>query len=334
MIPSTKEIQMKIFLSMITALVIFTVANVSAEVMVTGSWKTSQFKKIAKEFNQSHPGIKLNYIRATKHDRIVKPLMKFGISGKYMYDVIESIPDITPFMKLGMLHDLSGLKNWNTQERSIKSNHVIAYKRQIYCLGYNTNLVKKADLPTSWTDLHSLNVPFGLANRILMFTILWSSQGEKVGKAIINSVFNTKQLVRHAKGLTLLNSLVAAGEYSVGLPIGYDHYLRLVRKGAPMGFHCPAIIPNNISYAVVMNSENAKDALKYVDWVISLEGQTFLSRWILPVHKDLQIYNGKDTALREELIGKTLVSHPIDTPKNNKKLINQVRKYWKAKWQK
>jgi ABC-type Fe3+ transport system substrate-binding protein len=85
--------------------------------------------------------------------------MKLVISmreGRQIADVTTSIADVYgQFKKMKVLSDLRQLPNF----KNLASNHVApdgtwaSFKLSVRCMSYNTNLVKKADLPKTWDDL-------------------------------------------------------------------------------------------------------------------------------------------------------------------------------------
>ena len=46
-------------------------------VIVSGTWDADQFANLIKPFQERYPFLKFKYARATRHDRVIKPLLAY-----------------------------------------------------------------------------------------------------------------------------------------------------------------------------------------------------------------------------------------------------------------
>ena len=106
---------------------------------------------------------------------------------------------------------------------------------QIFVVGYNTNLVKREELPKSLTGFTDpkwkgkLGIEAGDAEWMATLVKKW---GEAQGMAFFRKLSEMRPEVR--KGHVLLAQLVAAGEIPVGLTTYSGNAETLKRKGAPI----------------------------------------------------------------------------------------------------
>ena len=125
------------------------------EVIILGTWRNREFRGMMAPFKDRYPSVKLNYHRSATSARGMKVLIALR-AGRVIADVTTSIADsYTHFKKIKALADLRELPGF----KNLASNHVAkdgtwaAFKLSFRCMAYNTDLVKKADLPKTWDDL-------------------------------------------------------------------------------------------------------------------------------------------------------------------------------------
>ena len=156
----------------------------------------------------------------------------------------------------------------------------VGTRLNVFVQAYNTNLVKKEELPKTWEDLASpkwkgrLGIEQEDSDWLMgEFAQLGDARAQKVFRDI---VANNGMSVR--KGHTLLTQLVLSGEIPLSLTVYNYKAEQLKNKGAPIDWFSigPAIArPNGIAIAKMAPHPSA--ALLFFDFEISPEGQKILA---------------------------------------------------------
>jgi iron(III) transport system substrate-binding protein len=159
-----------------------------------------------------------------------------------------------------------------------KHRQWIADRFNFFTIGYNTNLVKAAEVPNAYEDL----VHPRWAGRVGIegSDVDWlgamvKSMGDEKGFAFVRKLADMKPQVR--TGHTLMAELVASGEIPLAATIYNHNAERLIVKGAPIRWKAIAPTfgrPNAIG--VSRRSARPHAALLFADFMLSPEGQTLL----------------------------------------------------------
>ena len=151
----------------------------------------------------------------------------------------------------------------------------------VFVQAYNTNAVKKEELPRAWKDLADPKWRGKLG--IEQEDSDWlAGQAQVLGEAAAIQTF--KEIVAAngisvRKGHTLLTELVVSGEVPLALTVYNYKAEQLKKKGAPIDWFSigPAIArPNGI--AVAKKAPHPHAALLFYDFEISPEGQRILAK--------------------------------------------------------
>jgi iron(III) transport system substrate-binding protein len=289
-------------------------------------------------FRERYPFINVKYERAGTSGRGMQVLVALG-EGRVTADVMTAIADAIFYfieMKaLADLHDLPGFKNISP-DYVAKDGTWLSHKLSFRCMAYNTDKVKKEDLPKTWDDLVKGdrwgNGNLALTNNPSSWLLgLWGDFGEKWGEDFTRALFEKLKPQRRKEGLTALTGLTVAGEFHASLPSPEWVAKRYATKGAPIGYHCPEPVPMTVSQIAMLEKAPHKNAARlFINWMVSREGQImqYASSFAVPVHKDLQLpqfvpfadtITGKKANVRDDAL---LVS---DT---NKKMDALWDKYW------
>ncbi len=315
-------------------------AKEEKEVIVSGTWEAKEFRDMTAAFKERYPFINLRYERSGTTGRGMQVLVALG-ENRVTVDVMTAIADaIFYFIEMKALADLRDLPGYN----NISKDYVaadgtwISHKLSFRCMAYNTDKVKKEDLPKTWNDL--VNDPrwgkgnLALTNNPSSWLLgLWGDFGEKWGADFTRDLFEKLQPQRRKEGLTALTALTVAGEFNASLPSPEWVAKRYAVKGAPIGYHCPEPVPITVSQIAMLDKSPRKNAAKiFINWMVSREGQIvqYATTFAVPVHKALQLPQfvpfadtivGKRANVRDDAI---LVS---DT---NKKMSELWDSYWGA----
>ncbi len=267
-------------------------------VTVFGTWNDRDFPILTAAFKERYPSVNLRYNRTGTAGRGIKVLVALG-EGRVIADVLTSIGSAThQFIEMKALADLRELPGF----ANLSSDYVAAdgtwasYRLSFRCVAYNTEKVNKADLPATWDDLvknprwrggalaiSNLPDPWLLA--------LWVSKGEAWGAAFTRSLFETVQPQRRKEGMNATMALTVAGEADANVPAGEDRARQYIKKGAPLGYHCPSPVPITVSQIGMLEKSPHKNGARlFINWLLSREGQLaqFATTFAMPVHKALQ----------------------------------------------
>lgn len=296
------------------------------EVIILGTWQEREFLGFSAAFKERYPSIKLNYHRAGTTARGMKVVIALR-EGRVIADVTTSIADAyTLFKKIKALADLRELPGF----KNLAADHVAAdgtwaaFKLSFRCMAYNTNLVKKADLPKTWDDL--LDNPrwrggkIGLSRLYSTWLLaLWGAKGEKWGQEFTRRLFTELDPQQRKEGMSALTALTVAGEFHAAIPGPERRVKFYADKGAPVGYHCPVPVPMTLSQIVMLEkAKNKNGARIFINWLLSREGQLlqYLHSNSVPIHKALQQRQfipfadtilGKPSVIRDdELLGSDL----------------------------
>lgn len=313
-------------------------ARKEGTVVIKGSTKQRDFDRQVAPFRERYPFIKVKYSRGSRNTRIVAPLIAFR-EGRHITDMVTGIDTaIDKFRKADALADLSDLPNRANIPASFagKATHWAGIRLRYYCLAYNTDLVKKSELPRTWSDLRTSTALhnnktalwYGVASWLLP---LWGQKGPEWGTQFITDLFQTVKAERRKEGMTALTSLTAAGEFKAVLSVAAYQVTNLQKKGAPIAFHCPdAVMLTSSSVGLLKNNPHMNASKIFLNWLLSLEGQLFQYRHTgaPPIHKDLQ-YKAF-IPFPEETLGKTLA---FRDPKLLGSEFTAMNKIWRPLWE-
>lgn len=281
---------------------------------ITGSWDPSQFSAMTMPFVARYPFIKPAYSRGSFNDRALRPIIAFK-EGRYIADIVSGIGGAMPrYVEAGALDDLSQLPNSKNVLDGMKAanGNWIGIRIRYWCMSYNTDKVGKADLPATWEDLLTgpkwRNGHLALANLPQLWVLpLWGRNGGDWTKRYLETMFHDVRPQIRKEGSNAILSLVMAGEFNGAIPSADYRLASYAKKGAPVGWHCPAPVPSAISeMAILKGNPNINAARLFANWLLSKEGQIsqFQADGATPIHKELQ--TNAFLAFPEELAGKEL----------------------------
>lgn len=307
-------------------------------VIVMGTWRDTEFRRMAQAFNQRYPSVKLNFNRAGTAARGMKVVMALG-EGRVLADVITSVADsYSEFKRLNALADLRELPGFN----NLASEHVaadgswVSYKLAFRCMGYNTDLVKKADLPKTWDDL--VTNPFWRGQKLALtdhpnawLLALWSVKGEAWGKDFTRRLFADLEPQQRKEGMMAATGLTVAGEFYGNIPAPERRAETYADKGAPISYHCPEPVPITLSQIVMLEKARHKNGARlFVNWLLSSEGQIlqYVASASVPAHKGLQ--QPRFIPFAETIIGKPSIAR--DESLLGSELDETMLKTWSSYW--
>ena len=218
-------------------------------------------------------GIKVELWRSIS-ERIVQRVLSEARAGRHTVDVIATNgPEMESLAREKVLTTYFTPHAADLPPASIPKHRLWLPERlQFFVVGYNTNLVKKEDLPTSLMGFADpkwkgkLGIEAGDAEWMATLVKKW---GEGPGMAFFRKLSEMRPEVR--KGHVLLAQLVAAGEIPVGLTAYSANVETLKRKGAPIDYAPIDAIARPQGIGISRNAPHPAAALLFVDFVLSAE---------------------------------------------------------------
>lgn len=296
-------------------------AKKEGKIRVRMTVSARNFTIMRKAFNARYPGIDIEYTRGIGQARAVGPLAAFR-QGTIVVDVHSSFEAMqADYRRVNALIDISDLPAFKSIPSNMvaKGNVAASYKFTYWCLSYNTDRVKKSDLPKTWEELATSPRwqagKVGMAiNSHLWFAPLWGTYGDKWTDDYLQTVFKTMRPQLRKERLSAMSKLTALGEFDIGVPVGDFQVKNEAKKGAPVGFYCPDPAPVTSAWVGIMRGTPSLNASKvFTNWLLSKEGQIAVNVADnqTPAHKDLQLpvflpypdaVKGKKIAARDQAV--------------------------------
>lgn len=314
-------------------------ANKEGVVTISGSINEEEFRKLSAPFRERYPKITVKYSSGEQVARNIKPLVAYR-SGTVLFDIVEGLGvNLTDYKAAGALQKIGDLPNVKNIPDNIHDpdGFWVAPRLRYWCMTYNTNNIKAAELPKTWDDLltakHLYGSRLGIINRPNDFMImLWGAKGPEWSKNFMDKLFNVVKPQFRKEGSDSAVGLVAAGEMDVALPLASYRTYQYFLKGAPVSWHCPEPVPLSFSALVVMNKSPHSNAAKlYVNWFLGKEAQLaqYYADGSPPIHKDMQ--DPHFLLYSEQIVGRPMAPR---LPKLLENDMPEVAKLWDAHWQK
>jgi iron(III) transport system substrate-binding protein len=162
-----------------------------------------------------------------------------------------------------------------------------ATRFQIQTLAYNTNAVRKENLPKSWEDLTDPNWKGKLGIEIdnhEWFGALVEALGEEKGLKIMREI-GARNGVSIRKGHTLLANLTASGEVPLALGIYHYRVAQLKRQGAPIELlDLPPVIVHPIGVGLSRKPHHPYSALLFFDYILTDAQKIYLGQDTQPTN--------------------------------------------------
>jgi iron(III) transport system substrate-binding protein len=232
----------------------------------------SEARPMAEAFEKKY-GIKVELWRAIS-ERVVQRAVSEAKAGRHAVDVIATNgPEMESLAREKILTSFHTPHAADLPAAAIpKHRQWMPDRLQFFVVGYNTNLVKKEDLPKTlkgfldpkWKG--KLGLETGDAEWMATLVKKW---GESEGMAFFRKLSEMRPEVR--KGHVLLAQLIAAGEIPVGLTAYSANVETLKRKGAPIDFAPIDAVARPQGIGISRNAPHPAAALLYADFVLSAE---------------------------------------------------------------
>jgi iron(III) transport system substrate-binding protein len=242
------------------------------------SMSLEDMDKITAEFEKKY-GIKVVTWRAGS-EKLVQRVLTEAQAGRFDFDIVETNgPELEALHREKLLQEVkSPYLSDLIPEAITPHKEWVATRLNIFVQAYNTDKIKKEDLPKTWEDLLDPKYKDQLAveaEDIDWFAGVLKEMGEEKGTQLFKDIVATNGLSLR-KGHTLLTKLVASGEVPFALTVYNYKAEQLKGKGAPLDWFAiePAIArPNGVGVSKKAPHPNA--AVLFYDFMIH-EGQEIL----------------------------------------------------------
>ncbi len=251
----------------------------------------SQSKKVVDRFEKKYPFIKPELVR-TGGGPMLNKIQTEARGGRHAWDVLsgrgEMVLPLTERKLLASYH--SPEAKHIDQDLVDKEGYWTAYYVNPYALGYNTNLVKKADVPKTYEDLldprwkgKKISIDdeaFGFLSGLIT---AWGKE-----KAVDYFKKLAAQEPVLMRGNTNRVQLTVAGEFA--LIVAYAPTIqRETSRGAPINWVPLEPVPVQVNPAMIAaNAPHPNAARLFTDFLLSKEAQSMLVGFRrIPVREDI-----------------------------------------------
>ena len=281
-------------LCVLTALLglVSSAASAEQKLFVYTSMKESMIGDLKTAFVKKHPDVKVDF-QSAGAGKLMAKIAAERESGKIMADVLwtSEVPDFYQLKAQGILlpyipQDIKAILN----PLPDYDGSFTAVRLGTLGIAYNTRLIKEA--PKNWADLQkpAFKGAYGIANPALSGTAYMSV-------AVLSKAFGWPYFealrangAKMGKGSGQVVDDTASGDLVASLAVDYIT-LDKVDKGATLALVYPPemlVIPSPI--AIFRNSPNVDAAKKFVDFVLSKDGQMIIANeGTLPVRADVKV---------------------------------------------
>jgi iron(III) transport system substrate-binding protein len=215
-------------------------------------------------------------------EKVLQRVVTEARANRFNVDVIETNgPELESLSREKLLEPVRSPHLANLMPQALRPHgDWVGTRLNVFVQAYNTDAVKKEELPKSWEDLLNPRWKGRLGIEAQdqdwlagICSELGEARGVKLFKAIVAA-----NGISVRTGHTLLSQLVASGEVPLALTVYNYKVEQMKQTGAPIGWFSigPAIArPNGVG--VARQAPNAHAAVLFYDYEISEEGQKILA---------------------------------------------------------
>jgi iron(III) transport system substrate-binding protein len=227
-------------------------------------------------------GVKVSVWRA-RSELVLSRVLAEARGGGAGADVITVTATATEAMRReGLLQEVRSRHHAELLPSAVPAHRQwVAQLNHVFVHAYNTDKVKKDELPRTWRDLLDAKWKGRLAiegdDHEWLSSVI-ADMGEAAGAAFFRELV-AKNGLSVRSGHPLLTNLVASGEVPLALTVYQYSVEQAKKKGSPIDWFVigPAVsIPNAI--AVPKKAAHPHAALLLYDWLLSPEGQRILAK--------------------------------------------------------
>ena len=255
-------------------------AKAEGEVAFYSSLQAQQIDPFIQAFRKRYPFVKVNPYRVSGNRQVIKIQTEMN-AGNHLFDVTNgSAEQASALKKMGAIDPYaSPQREFFSASNKDKEGYFTSLYVIPMVLGYNTNLVKRADAPRSYEDL--LN-PKWKGNMFLddesyeWFAVLLKHFGREKGLQYMKPL--AKQDLRMVRGRTAQSQLIAAGERPLAIVLSGHTVWELKTKGAPLeGVILDPYLTQANKLMLARHAPHPYAAALFIDWALSEDGQSMIT---------------------------------------------------------
>ena len=235
---------------------------------------------VGKAFETKY-GVKVNLWRGAS-EQIFARVQAEARAGRLVADVMETAgPSMEAVNRVGLLQDIVTPVTSELMPEAYRAGRPwIVSRLSVFTVAYNTNLVRKADVPSSYEGFldpkwkGKLGIEADDNNWLMTAT---GVIGEAHAPMLLRDIV-TRNGISVRKGHSLMATLVVSGEVPVALTAYVDEIDALKKTGAPIDyvFAAPTVaMPTAVG--VFKRAPHPHAAVLFADFVLSEEGQRVLA---------------------------------------------------------
>ena len=255
-------------------------ARSEKEVMFYSSLQAVDADAYVKAFNKRYPFVKVNIYRISGQKQVLMIQTEYN-AGKHGFDITNaSAAQAFGIKKTGALDPYqSPERRYFSPAHKDKEGYFTPTYIVPVVLGYNTNMVKRAEAPKRYEELLE---PKWKANMILdveefpWFAVLLKHYGREKGLEYMRRL--ARQEILMGRGRTTQAQLISAGERAIGIALNSSSVLDFKTRGAPIDW--TVLDPYYAKPNMLMLARHAPHphaAALLIDWTLSDEGQSLLA---------------------------------------------------------
>jgi iron(III) transport system substrate-binding protein len=236
---------------------------------------------IIKPFEQKY-GVKVNVWRAGT-DKVLQRTVTEAQARKYTVDAVHfGSPEMEALSREKILQAVSSPVHKDLQPGSVPAHKEWAATiLSVWVQAYNTQVVKKSDLPRTYQDLLDPKWKGKLGieakNDDWFATVVHLMGGEKQGLEYFQKLVATNG-ISPRQGHTLLTNMVVSGEVPLALTVYNYMPEQAKKKGAPIEWFVlePAIARSN-AVGIARNAPHPNAALLLYEYLLGPDGQNAMA---------------------------------------------------------
>jgi len=267
-------------------------ARREGELTIYTSTPVDDMKVMTDAFERKY-GVKTKVWRASS-EKVLQRAIAEVRAGRFDADIYDTNgPELEALVRERMLLPISSPALSDLLPEAVFPHRAwVGARLVIFAFAYNTNLVKKSELPSSYEGFADPRWKGKLAIEAddadwfaTVSGLLGEGDAERLFRAIV-----ANNGVSLRKGHTLLANLVAAGEVPLALTVYNYKAEQLKSKGAPIDwFVLPPAIARVNGLAVSARAPHPNAAMLWFEFVLGVEGQRLLlTREFVPTNRRVE----------------------------------------------
>ncbi|GGF90983.1 ABC transporter substrate-binding protein [Paenibacillus abyssi] len=265
-------------------------AKQEGEINLYTSMSAPDIEHIAKAFTDKY-GIKVNIWRSGSVEVRARVVTEAG-AGKLNIDMVEAVgPDIEAIHQEGLLQKITSPYHKDLMKEAVPPHQEwVAARINLIVQAYNTNKIKKDDLPKTYEELldpkwkGQLGIESTDDEWLAPLAMEW---GEEKGIQYFKDLVKTNGLTV-INGHSLLTQMVGTGEVPIGLTVYSYKVDQMKREGQPIDWFAldPAIaLPSGIG--ITKNAPHPYAAALFYDYMLTEAQPIMLERDMTPTSTSL-----------------------------------------------